>query len=144
MTSTHTPSILVVCTGNICRSAMAEVVLADRAHARGLDVAGDLEPQRGQMPARGVGDELRARDARGDLEGLDGGEPGVVDPHRMLADRVRGHVDQASLDVLTRQLVALTVQGEPNRRTALTAHGQKLRHSVDTRGRFSLRTLVLP
>lgn len=41
MTSTHTPSILVVCTGNICRSAIAEVVLADRARARGLDVAVD-------------------------------------------------------------------------------------------------------
>lgn len=31
-------SILVVCTGNICRSAMADVILTERARQRGLDV----------------------------------------------------------------------------------------------------------
>ncbi|OKL53505.1 protein tyrosine phosphatase [Bowdeniella nasicola] len=35
------PSILVVCTGNICRSAMADVILTDRAAKRGLDVVID-------------------------------------------------------------------------------------------------------
>ena len=112
--------------------------LLDRYGSRGWKLAGGYDSL-DWFKNRGKGPEAVI-----DLEGLDGGEPGVVDPHRMLADRVRGHVDQASLDVLTRQLVALTVQGEPNRRTALTAHGQKLRHSADTRGRFSLRTLVLP
>ncbi|MDO5726309.1 MAG: low molecular weight protein-tyrosine-phosphatase [Bowdeniella nasicola] len=34
-------SILVVCTGNICRSAMADVILRARAAERGLDIVVD-------------------------------------------------------------------------------------------------------
>ncbi|MDO5700609.1 MAG: low molecular weight protein-tyrosine-phosphatase [Bowdeniella nasicola] len=40
-TSPSTPRVLVVCTGNICRSAMADVVLHARAAERGLDLAID-------------------------------------------------------------------------------------------------------
>ncbi|MFT4235756.1 MAG: low molecular weight protein-tyrosine-phosphatase [Microbacterium sp.] len=46
-----TARIVVVCTGNICRSAMAEVVLRDRIEADGLDIevtsAGTSDEERG-------------------------------------------------------------------------------------------------
>ena len=101
-----------------------------RGRAR-LDVAGDLVPQRRQVPASGVGHELRSRDPGGHLERLDDREPGAVDPHCVLADRVGRDVGQAALDVLTGQLVAVAVQGEPDRRAALVVHGQKLRQPAD-------------
>lgn len=45
---THSPHILVVCTGNICRSPMGEIVLADRLAAAGLDL---------QVTSAGISDE---------------------------------------------------------------------------------------
>lgn len=70
-----TPSVLFVCTGNICRSPTAEAVLRHKAAAAGLDVVSDScgtsDEERGNPPdprsvraARARGYELARRGAR--------------------------------------------------------------------------------
>ena len=41
MTQPRPARVLMVCTGNICRSAMAEIVLRDRLAAAGIERARD-------------------------------------------------------------------------------------------------------
>jgi len=71
----HTPSILFVCTGNICRSPTAEGVLRHLAKEVGVDVhvesagigdwhAGQPPDERAQHHARGRGYDLSAQRAR--------------------------------------------------------------------------------
>ena len=80
------PSILVVCTGNICRSAMADVILTQRAAERGIPVevdsagisneeAGNPIDDRAQRVLRDAGYEIPRHAARqvrpGELAGYD-------------------------------------------------------------------------
>jgi len=48
--------VIMVCTGNICRSAMAEIVLGDRLAAAGIHMR---EPDGVVVPSAGVSDEER-------------------------------------------------------------------------------------
>ena len=51
-------------------------------------------------------DELRSGNTRGCLEGLDDREPGVIDPHSMLADQFGKHIRKSSLNHSPREFVA--------------------------------------